>query len=121
MRGPRTLPWNSLRFFIKKSTDLPYEICTQLIRAFHKYHSDAETDSAIHGYAASHCIPKKFSRSARSGIRHFAADLPYFEERVRGQNWVLIYLIAEGVPSECPRAREDAEILTACEAEGGKG
>jgi hypothetical protein len=40
----------------------------------------------------------------RSGIRHFAADLPYFEEQVRGQIWALIYLIAEEVPRECPRA-----------------
>jgi hypothetical protein len=41
---------------------------------------------------------------ARSGICHFAADLPYFEEQVRGQIWALIYLIAEEVPRECPRA-----------------
>ncbi|KAJ7814736.1 hypothetical protein B0H14DRAFT_2603900 [Mycena olivaceomarginata] len=37
---------------------------------------------------------------ARSGIRHFATDLPYFEEWVRGQIWALIYLIAEEVPRE---------------------
>ncbi|KAJ7812302.1 hypothetical protein B0H14DRAFT_3150385 [Mycena olivaceomarginata] len=41
---------------------------------------------------------------ARSAIRHFAADLPYFEERDRGQNWALIYLIAEEAPRECLRA-----------------
>jgi hypothetical protein len=41
---------------------------------------------------------------ARSGIGHFAADLPYFEEQVRGQIWALIYLITEEVPRECLRA-----------------
>ncbi|KAJ7793266.1 hypothetical protein B0H14DRAFT_3159744 [Mycena olivaceomarginata] len=56
-----------------------------------------EADPAIHGHAASHCI-QKISRTegdlpyARSGFRHFAADLPYFEERDRGQNWALITL-----------------------------
>jgi hypothetical protein len=54
--------------------------------------------------------PKKNSRTlhdlpyALSGIRHFAADLPYFEEQVRGQIWALIYLIVEEVPRECLRA-----------------
>jgi hypothetical protein len=84
-------------------------VAAALTVRFPKYLSDAEADPAIHGHAASHCIQKISCTEGdlpyvRSGIRYFAADLPYFEERDRGQNWALIYLIAEEVPRECPRA-----------------
>jgi hypothetical protein len=90
-------------------------VAAALTVRFLKYLSDADADPAIHGHAALHCI-QKISRTegdlpyARSGIRHKSVILPLIYLILRSGIEVkigLIYLFAEEVPRECPRACTD--------------